>query len=747
MVIKEQNTPATVEETNSAMDDTFGCGDTGETPAKTHIISQEIKFARALAGNDAKLRRKVLKNLETWLTTRSQSTFVFSDADFLRLWKGLFYCMWMSDKPLVQEELAESLGALVRCFQHDVPVAVQFFKAFLVTMGIEWFGIDRWRTDKFMMLVRRVTRQMLFLLHETDWQTEHVALFVKTIEATILDSEVSPFGLTNHFNDLLLEEVAKVSEGDVPKGVITQLLEPYVRFLMQCSDKSIGSATTTNIFHALFRQSELGQAFEEKFELWKRTGFIHGHIDKVQFDVQYEYENENEDGEEGGEASAEKDEDGEENDDDDDDGDESSASRQKVYDPRAGRVSVTIPEIEFDCEEIIALFEKYRYKSFCTTIGKKSATLLVKQFRKFADGIYPLGIQRMPSINPRNYRVDIEEQIEDLEEFRRELYGDQKATNWKERKREIRLQKKLAREQQRQAAGEADGTDGAATEQDGGDKEAAAEPNAVAVVKKKKSKKRKLNPTELKKQQKLELLKRKKEEKMKLLKERLKQAKKKSPTNETVARKMENNSSSSVDENAAKLSSKRKLDMSSDSLLKSPTAIQPSSTAGQAVKQANVGKKNSSKNGNKQPFQTIDEWSEPPKDGEEEYFIPSRKLKKTAKSNSSSSVSSSLQSVGTPVADAGERKKGSLKRTPPTAAKPATDSTQDDIDPVTPARKRVKIALNKNVAQELAEHVKQVKSSPQMPFDSAKKPAKSLLKPNLIPSPVNPFYKKKIGLK
>uniref|UniRef100_A0A2M4A660 Putative nucleolar protein n=1 Tax=Anopheles triannulatus TaxID=58253 RepID=A0A2M4A660_9DIPT len=746
MVIKEQNTPATVEETNSAMDDTFGCGDTGETPAKTHIISQEIKFARALAGNDAKLRRKVLKNLETWLTTRSQSTFVFSDADFLRLWKGLFYCMWMSDKPLVQEELAESLGALVRCFQHDVPVAVQFFKAFLVTMGIEWFGIDRWRTDKFMMLVRRVTRQMLFLLHETDWQTEHVALFVKTIEATILDSEVSPFGLTNHFNDLLLEEVAKVSEGDVPKGVITQLLEPYVRFLMQCSDKSIGSATTTNIFHALFRQSELGQAFEEKFELWKRTGFIHGHIDKVQFDVQYEYENENEDGEEGGEASAEKDEDGEENDDDDDDGDESSASKQKVYDPRAGRVSVTIPEIEFDCEEIIALFEKYRYKSFCTTIGKKSATLLVKQFRKFADGIYPLGIQRMPSINPRNYRVDIEEQIEDLEEFRRELYGDQKATNWKERKREIRLQKKLAREQQRQAAGEADGTDGAATEQDGGDKEAAAEPNAVAVVKKKKSKKRKLNPTELKKQQKLELLKRKKEEKMKLLKERLKQAKKKSPTNETMARKMENNSSSSVDENAAKPSSKRKLDMSSDSLLKSPTNIQPSSTAGQAVKQANVGKKNSSKNGNKQPFQTIDEWSEPPKDGEEEYFIPSRKLKKTAKSNSSTAASTSHKS-GTTPADAGERKKGSLKRTPPTAAKPATDSTQDDIDPVTPARKRVKIALNKNVAQELAEHVKQVKSSPQMPFDSAKKPAKSLLKPNLIPSPVNPFYKKKIGLK
>lgn len=40
--------------------------------------------------------------------------------DLLKLWKGLFYCMWMSDKPLVQEELARKLAGLVACFQtHD----------------------------------------------------------------------------------------------------------------------------------------------------------------------------------------------------------------------------------------------------------------------------------------------------------------------------------------------------------------------------------------------------------------------------------------------------------------------------------------------------------------------------------------------------------------------------------------------------------------------------------------------------
>lgn len=59
--------------------------------------------------------------------------------------------MWMSDKPLVQEELAEDLGSLIHCFP-DIKVGVQFFRNFLETMCLEWFGIDQWRIDKFMMV-------------------------------------------------------------------------------------------------------------------------------------------------------------------------------------------------------------------------------------------------------------------------------------------------------------------------------------------------------------------------------------------------------------------------------------------------------------------------------------------------------------------------------------------------------------------------------------------------------------------
>jgi hypothetical protein len=45
------------------------------------------------------------------------------------------------------------------CFGSE-QAALLFMKCFFVTMGREWFGIDRWRMDKFMMMTRRFLRQV-----------------------------------------------------------------------------------------------------------------------------------------------------------------------------------------------------------------------------------------------------------------------------------------------------------------------------------------------------------------------------------------------------------------------------------------------------------------------------------------------------------------------------------------------------------------------------------------------------------
>lgn len=57
----------------------------------------------------------------------------------------------MSDKPLTQEKLAESLASLLHCFDKKDD-SLRFYGAFLKIMGKEWYGIDQWRIDKFMMV-------------------------------------------------------------------------------------------------------------------------------------------------------------------------------------------------------------------------------------------------------------------------------------------------------------------------------------------------------------------------------------------------------------------------------------------------------------------------------------------------------------------------------------------------------------------------------------------------------------------
>lgn len=78
----------------------------------------------------------------------------------------------------------------------------------------------------------------------------------------------------------------------------------------------------------------------------------------------------------------------------------------------------------------------------------------------------------------------------------------------------------------------------------------------------------------------------------------------------------------------------------------------------------------------------------------------------------------------------------------------STSSPSAPLSASTPtnAEKKVKIMLQLNRSQDTSEYIRQLRSSPKIPYDSAKKPGKGLLKPNLVPSPINPHYKKKIGL-
>lgn len=67
---------------------------------------------------------------------------------------ALFYCMWMSDKPLVQQKLADDLADLVLVVRSSktpsrigrVNASLAFLEAFWAIVLREWSGLDRLRS-------------------------------------------------------------------------------------------------------------------------------------------------------------------------------------------------------------------------------------------------------------------------------------------------------------------------------------------------------------------------------------------------------------------------------------------------------------------------------------------------------------------------------------------------------------------------------------------------------------------------
>ena len=107
---------------------------------------------------DKKTRDKAVKQLASFFSNPENNA--LPETEIAKLWKGLFYCkyalhtltsrltsvtgFWMSDKPRVQQDLAEELSELLLMIT-SVSASLSFLRGFWVTTVKEWSGIDRLR--------------------------------------------------------------------------------------------------------------------------------------------------------------------------------------------------------------------------------------------------------------------------------------------------------------------------------------------------------------------------------------------------------------------------------------------------------------------------------------------------------------------------------------------------------------------------------------------------------------------------
>ncbi|KAG9331087.1 hypothetical protein JZ751_020285, partial [Albula glossodonta] len=264
----------------------------------------EIQFAQRLASNEKTIRTKAIKKLRKYLSVRSQKPKGgFTLEELLKIWKGLFYCLWMQDKPLLQEELSTQISGLIHSLQNtdsrkwarllSVCVCVRectcvyeivfhsfscfyfslaeflFLESFLLTVNREWNGIDRLRMDKFYSLVRFVFRQALG------------ERFTELLSAQVLRStSEAPKGVQLHVLDVYLTELARVGAAELTADQNLSFISPFCKMAAKTKDHVLMQAICSSIFQEIIDQAPF--AIEDLMQEVRHRGGAEGGADSDQ---------------------------------------------------------------------------------------------------------------------------------------------------------------------------------------------------------------------------------------------------------------------------------------------------------------------------------------------------------------------------------------------------------------------------------------------------------------------------------
>lgn len=444
-------------------------------------------------------------------------------------------------------------------------------------------------------------------------------------------------------------------------------------------------------------------------------GFPGNSVDDLEL-VDDQIEEEGGDGQENdAEDDEDKDEEGDEDDEEEDDGDgdetEETAEQKGALDPRAGRVDVSMPEIKFNPLQIVRILEEMKYKKFTNTRNRKCIDRIVSTFTNFSGGTFPLGIQRLKVKRDELELPDSDDKAVELMEFEESLYGEQrelKKMNKRKRKKVLsnpslydEFQETVKSKKPRLSLNSSSVWNEEDIEEE---QNYSVEPLPKKVAKEPKRKSVSSGFTETD------------QEPAALKKKQLKQV-------EAPKKIVEIPKTVESPKKLAKIESAKPNGAAQPP--KSPKSMPSTPKQANGVADENETpklKKKIAQNG----------WTEPLQEGEVEYFVPSSKgkangLERTVKT---SEIETPKKIAKTPAAATPNNRLSVLKTS---------------LDGLSSAEKKVKINLKNNISQEATEYIKQLKQSPSVPFDSAQKPPKGVLKPNLMPSPINPFYKKMIG--
>lgn len=204
--------------------------------------AKEVKLAKSLVHPEKAVRDK------TFLTIKSYAASIveIDDLDMLKLWKALYYCMWLADKQAVQMELASELANLSDHFR-NTEVQMKYFTLFFRIMLREWSFLDQYRVNKFYSLIRIMLNKLFTLLKQANWNESNITQMVEMLQQEVLTK--TPNGIRYHLADIYLPELLKVTDGSIDTNTFDKLLLPFYQAMVRVDDSTFIERVHRSVFN------------------------------------------------------------------------------------------------------------------------------------------------------------------------------------------------------------------------------------------------------------------------------------------------------------------------------------------------------------------------------------------------------------------------------------------------------------------------------------------------------------------
>lgn len=209
-----------------------------------------------LISSDQPVRNRGIKSARKWLSNQTS----LDDETLLKISHALFYCLWMQDKPILQQDLSTKIAQLLTEIKSPQLLG-PFFRSLWCIIGQEWPDLDKYRLDKVFFLIKQLLEHLFRRFQADNWNLELVRSLIGVLNDQILANEkaTAPPSLRLFVVEYFGQLLAKVAGDSLALGaeLSVALFTPFLAYVSGGEREALVEGIRDHILHPLRAQSSL----------------------------------------------------------------------------------------------------------------------------------------------------------------------------------------------------------------------------------------------------------------------------------------------------------------------------------------------------------------------------------------------------------------------------------------------------------------------------------------------------------